>query len=91
MNTPAEDGIQRRFHGATDGWLEEASAKQPFGRLIDPAELARTVVFVSSDEAGLMTGAVIDYDQTILGPDMSRSDLQPVWGEPSGNSHEDRS
>lgn len=84
MNTPAEDGIQRRFHGATDGWLAEASAKQPFGRLIDPAELARTVVFVSSDEAGLMTGAVIDYDQTILGPDMSRSDLEPVWGEPGG-------
>ena len=88
MNTPAEDGIQRRFHGATDGWLEAASAKQPFGRLIDPHELARTVVFVSSDEAGLMTGAVIEYDQTVLGPDMSRSDLEPVWGEPASGRGE---
>ena len=88
MNTPAEDGIQRRFHGATDGWLAAASAKQPFGRLIDPHELARTVVFVSSDEAGLMTGAVIEYDQTVLGPDMSRSDLEPVWGEPASGRGE---
>ena len=56
-------------------------AEQPFGRLIDPAELARLIAFVSSPEAGLMTGAVIDYDQTVLGPLMSRPDLAPVWGE----------
>lgn len=84
MDTPAEDQIQRRYHGATDGWLDRAAAQQPFGRLIDPHELARTLAFVASPESGLMTGAVIDYDQTILGPLTSRADLRPVWGEPGG-------
>lgn len=67
MNTPAEDAIQRRFHGATDGWLEEASARQPFGRLIEPAEVARLVAFLASPASGLITGAVIDFDQHVIG------------------------
>ncbi|MEL7155448.1 MAG: SDR family oxidoreductase [Actinomycetota bacterium] len=82
MATPGEDGIQKRFHGAEDGWLDEAAAAQPFGRLIDPVELARTICFLASDDAGLMTGAVIDYDQSILGGgDAAKPDLAPVWGE----------
>ena len=67
MYTPAEDAIQRRWHGATDGWLETAAAEQPFGRLIDPAEVARTIGFLLSDESGLMTGACIDFDQGVVG------------------------
>jgi NAD(P)-dependent dehydrogenase (short-subunit alcohol dehydrogenase family) len=67
MDTPGEDSIQRRFHGATDGWLEAAEAGRPFGRLIKPVELASTLAFVLSDDAGLMTGAIIDYDQTVIG------------------------
>ncbi len=67
MDTPGEDSIQRRFHGATDGWLEAAEAGRPFGRLIKPTELASTLAFVLSDDAGLMTGAIIDYDQTVIG------------------------
>ncbi len=67
MDTPAEDQIQRQFHGATDGWLERAEAEQPWGRLIKPAELATTLAFVLSDDAGMMSGAVIDFDQTVAG------------------------
>lgn len=67
MDTPGEDAIQRRFHDATDGWLEAAEAAQPFGRLIKTDELAATLAFVLSDEAGMMTGAIIDYDQTVQG------------------------
>ncbi len=67
MDTPGEDAIQRRYHGASDGWLEEAEAIQPFGRLIKPSEIAATLAFVLSDDAGLMTGAIIDYDQSIVG------------------------
>jgi NAD(P)-dependent dehydrogenase (short-subunit alcohol dehydrogenase family) len=67
MNTPGEDAIMRREHGATDGWLERAAAEQPFGRLIEPAEAARTCAFLASDESGLMTGAVIDFDQSVAG------------------------
>ncbi len=67
MATPGEDAIMRRHHGATDGWLDEASAKQPFGRLVDPREVAKAVAYLASGASGLMTGANIDFDQTILG------------------------
>ncbi len=67
MDTPGEDVIQRRFHDGGDDWLARAEADRPFGRLIKTDELARTLAFVLSDESGMMTGAIIDYDQTILG------------------------
>lgn len=67
MDTPGEDAIQRRYHDADDGWLQAAEAEQPFGRLIKPAELVTTLAFVLSDDAGMMTGAVIDYDQSVQG------------------------
>ena len=44
MDTEAEDAVQRRFHGATDGWLERAEAGQPMGRLIKPHEVAKVVL-----------------------------------------------
>ena len=53
-----------------------AEAERPFGRLIKPAELARTLAFVLSDDAGMMTGAIIDYDQTIRG--VGSGELPPV-------------
>jgi NAD(P)-dependent dehydrogenase (short-subunit alcohol dehydrogenase family) len=55
------------WHGETEGWLERAERAQPFGRLLDPREVARALAFLSSGESGLMTGSVVDYDQTILG------------------------
>ncbi len=67
IDTPGEDVVQRRFHDAPDDWLARAEATQPFGRLIKPDELARVVAFVASDDAGLMTGAVIDFDQSVIG------------------------
>ncbi|MGH3088280.1 MAG: SDR family oxidoreductase [Rubrobacteraceae bacterium] len=67
MATPGEDRTQRAFHGAGDDWLREAGEDQPFGRLIDPKEAARAVVFLASEESGLMTGAIVDYDQRVIG------------------------
>lgn len=67
MNTPGEDRIMRTYHGAEDGWLEKAAKEQPFGRLLDPAEVARAVAFLASAESGLMTGSIIDFDQSVLG------------------------
>ena len=67
MNTPGEDRIMRTVHGAADGWLEKAAAEQPFGRLIEPDEVARACAFLCSAESGLMTGAVIDFDQSVVG------------------------
>jgi NAD(P)-dependent dehydrogenase (short-subunit alcohol dehydrogenase family) len=67
MATPGEDAIMRSRHSAQDGWLEKAASGQPFGRLIDPREVAKAVAYLASAESGLMTGSNIDFDQTILG------------------------
>lgn len=48
-------------------WEAKAAAKLPFGRLIDPAEAARAVNFIASDDAGPMTGAIVNYDQSVWG------------------------
>jgi NAD(P)-dependent dehydrogenase (short-subunit alcohol dehydrogenase family) len=67
MASEGEDRTQKQYHDANPNWLAEAAAQQPFGRLIDPTEVARAVAFLSSDESGLMTGSVINYDQSIWG------------------------
>lgn len=67
MDTPGEDRIMRTYHAATDGWREEAEARLPFGRLVKPDEVARAVGYLASSESGLMTGAIIDFDQSVLG------------------------
>ena len=66
-DTPAEDIIQRTFHGGGEDWLAEVEAKMPFGRLLKPREVARAVAFLCSDESGMMTGSLVDFDQTVLG------------------------
>jgi NAD(P)-dependent dehydrogenase (short-subunit alcohol dehydrogenase family) len=67
MDTPGEDATQRRWHGATDGWLERAEAGQPMGQLCKPYQLAGLASYLLSPEAGVMTGALVDYDQNIPG------------------------
>ncbi len=88
MDTPGEDAIQRRYHGGGDDWLAKAEAAQPFGRLLKPEEAARAIAFLASDESGMMTGAVIDFDQSVAG-----GGPQPVprpieeWDEVAGVSY----
>src|ERR1700744_306701 len=67
MSTEGEDNIQKKYHGAQDGWLDEAIKSRPFGRLIDPKEVARACAYLCSDESGLMTGSNIDFDQMVVG------------------------
>ena len=66
-DTPGEDRIMKTYHGARDGWLAEAEKKQPFGRLIKPDEVARAIAFLASAESGLMTGSIVDFDQSVRG------------------------
>jgi NAD(P)-dependent dehydrogenase (short-subunit alcohol dehydrogenase family) len=76
MATPGEDRIMKTYHNAADNWLEEAVKTRPFGRLIDPVEVARACVYLGSEASGLMTGANIDFDQTIAG--VSDAPLDPA-------------
>jgi NAD(P)-dependent dehydrogenase (short-subunit alcohol dehydrogenase family) len=48
-------------------WEAKAAAALPFGRLVDPAEAARAVNFLVSEDAGLMTGAIVNFDQSVWG------------------------
>ena len=53
--------------GGDPDWEKKAAAALPFGRLVDPAEAARAVNFLVSDDAGLMTGAIVNFDQSVWG------------------------
>jgi len=67
MDTPGEDRIQKTHHGREDGWLRDAEHTQPFGRPLKPAEVACAIAYLASAESGMMTGAIIDFDQSVLG------------------------
>ena len=78
MDTPAEHEVQKQFHDAPEDWLSRAEAQQPFGRLLQPQEVARGICFLASAESGMMTGASIDFDQTIPGTgDLPRGETVP--------------
>ena len=80
MDTPGEDRIMKTYHDAEPGWLEKAEAGRPFGRLLKPTEVARAVAFLSSAESGLMTGAIIDFDQQVIGAGDSTPDApEAAW------------
>ena len=73
MDSPGEHTIQTRYHGGDEDWLAKVEAGEPFGRLLKTPEVARTIAFLASDESGMMTGSLVDMDQTVLGC----SDVQP--------------
>ncbi len=66
--TPAEMTMQSETLGKGAGWVEEAEAIMPFGRLLAADEVANLAVFLASDAAGPMTGALIDQEQRVIGP-----------------------
>ncbi|WP_214477105.1 SDR family oxidoreductase [Mesorhizobium sp. dw_380] len=66
-DTPAERIMQAETLGHGPGWLDAANAAQPFGRLLTPNDVANLAVFLLSDAAGPMTGAVIDQEQSVIG------------------------
>ena len=66
-DTPAETVIQKKFHNADDDWLKKKEAEVPFKRLNKPLDVARILAFLCSDESGIMTGSIVDFDQTVAG------------------------
>ena len=53
--------------GKGEGWLAEVEKGLPFGRLFGVEDVARLAVFLASDAAGPMTGALIDQEQWVVG------------------------
>ena len=65
-DTPGEHAIQAR-DGKPADWLKRAEPDQPFGRLIKPDDVSTLAVYLLSDASQMMTGALIDFDQNVMG------------------------
>ena len=65
-HTPGEEVVQKS-DGSPADWLAKAEARQPFGRLIYPKDVAALMAYLMSDDAQMMTGALIDFDQNVAG------------------------
>jgi NAD(P)-dependent dehydrogenase (short-subunit alcohol dehydrogenase family) len=67
MDTPGESLTQKKFHSASEDWLAKAEAAQPMGKLVKPEEVSGLAAYMLSPESGVMTGALVDYDQNVAG------------------------
>jgi NAD(P)-dependent dehydrogenase (short-subunit alcohol dehydrogenase family) len=67
-DTPGEREMQAAKLGKGESWLAEAESRMPWGRLIQPEDVARLTLFLLSDASIPMTGALIDQEQySVLG------------------------
>jgi NAD(P)-dependent dehydrogenase (short-subunit alcohol dehydrogenase family) len=67
-DTPGEREMQAVKLGKGESWLAEAESRVPWGRLIQPEDVARLTLFLLSDASIPMTGALIDQEQySVLG------------------------
>ena len=65
--SPAEDRMQAETLGKGADWAAAVAAGMPLKRLLSVDEVARLAVFLLSDASGLMTGALIDMEQKVVG------------------------
>ena len=66
-DTPGESITQKKFHKAQDDWVEKTEKKLPFKKLTKSIDVAKGLAFLCSDESSMMTGSIIDFDQTVHG------------------------
>jgi NAD(P)-dependent dehydrogenase (short-subunit alcohol dehydrogenase family) len=67
VDSPGERQMQAVTLGKGAGWLADAAASMPFGRLLNPDDVARLSLFLLSDASEPMSGALIDYTQNVFG------------------------
>ena len=66
MNSDNERKLQAEESGDPT-MIDRIAATLPFGRLLEPTEVAKAVLFLASADSGMMTGAVIHFDQSVWG------------------------
>lgn len=66
MNSDHERALVLSETGDPD-FIDRKAKEMPFGRILDPREVARAALWLASDDAGMMTGAVIPFDQSVHG------------------------
>jgi len=67
METDSEHRTQIEQDGMPENWLELAAPTRPLGRLVQPWEVANAIAYCLSSSSGLMTGNIIDIDQSVQG------------------------
>ena len=66
MNSDHERALQAEESGDAS-FIDRAAASMPFGRLLEPEEVAKAVLFLASEDSGMMTGSVVHFDQSVWG------------------------
>ncbi len=65
--TPNERLLHVETQSRAEDWPDEVGARQPFGRLLLPKDVASIVAYLLSDEAEMITGQVWDFEQRSFG------------------------
>jgi NAD(P)-dependent dehydrogenase (short-subunit alcohol dehydrogenase family) len=63
MFTPAEHKMMTGFGKRPATWIDDADKGHPFGRILRPADVAKLVVHLLSDDASMQSGSVIDLHE----------------------------
>jgi NAD(P)-dependent dehydrogenase (short-subunit alcohol dehydrogenase family) len=73
--TEGEHYVESVVEGKGENWLEDAVKTRPFGRMLTPEDIAQAALFFATNE--LITGAVLDYEQTPVGapPDLESLEI----------------
>ena len=61
--TEGERRVKREQEGKGEEWIAEAIATRPFGRLLDPKDIAYAAAYFASNESECVTGSVLDLEQ----------------------------
>jgi NAD(P)-dependent dehydrogenase (short-subunit alcohol dehydrogenase family) len=62
IDTPLVDEALKAIGGDTVGFREEMAAAHPIGRIGKPADIAKVVLFLASEDASFMTGEYVCVD-----------------------------
>lgn len=62
-----EHALQTGFHGLPENWSEEIGRRMPAGRMTVPEDVAGLFAYLVSPSGRMMTGAIIDYEQSPTG------------------------
>jgi len=65
--TPNENRVKMEEEGKGPNWIEEAGKTRPWGRLLNPSEIASAALYFASDESELVTGSILDVEQYPVG------------------------
>jgi NAD(P)-dependent dehydrogenase (short-subunit alcohol dehydrogenase family) len=61
--TEGERKVKREQEGKGDEWIAEAIATRPFGRMLEPRDIACAAGYFASGDSACVTGSVLDLEQ----------------------------